>query len=61
MSFTPLRALIFFIISLPIGFIGVAFALAVMQGGVTAAAILPWALMIAACAGLLGGLQRGTQ
>lgn len=58
MKFVPLRALVFFLIGLPVGFIAVAFAFAVTQAGISAGAILPWALGIAAGSGLLGGLQR---
>jgi hypothetical protein len=58
MKFIPLRALVFFLIGLQVGFIVVAFAFAVSQAGVSAGAILPSALVMAAGAGLLGGLQR---
>ncbi len=58
MTLAPLRALVFFLIGLPVGFIGVAFVFAVTQAGISAGAILPWALGIAAGAGLPGGLQR---
>lgn len=58
MKLAPLRALVFFLTGLPVGFIGVAFAFAVTQAGISAGAVLPWALGTAAGAGLLGGLQR---
>ncbi|MEQ8405096.1 MAG: hypothetical protein RKE49_08355 [Oceanicaulis sp.] len=58
MTFKPLRALVFFVIGLPVGFIAAAFAFAVMQAGLSAAAILPWALAIAVAAGLLGGFWK---
>ena len=58
MSFTPLRALVFFAIGLPVGFIGVALVFAVTQTAISAPSVLPWALAIAAACGLLGGLQK---
>jgi hypothetical protein len=59
MIFAPLRALVFFLIGLPVGFVAVAFAVA--QAGISGGAILPWALVLAAGAGLLGGLQKAPQ
>jgi hypothetical protein len=58
MQFSALRALVFFLIGLPIGFIAVAFAFAVSQTAIAAGAILPWALAIAAGTGCVGGFQK---
>jgi hypothetical protein len=58
MQFIPLRALVFFLIGLPVAFIAVAFGFAVSQAGISAGSILPWALALSAGAGLLGGFQK---
>lgn len=60
-NFNPIRAFVFFAIGLPIGFIVVAFGVAVAQASISAAVILPWALLIAAGAGLIGGFRKAAQ
>ncbi len=58
MTYEPLRALVFFAIALPICFIAVAFAFAISQAGLSAGAILPWALGGAVSVGLIAGFKR---
>lgn len=58
MNFAPGRALVFAAIGLPIGFILTAFATAVMGRAVEAATIFPWALGMAAAAGIVAGFAR---
>lgn len=58
MTFAPGRALVLAALGLPIGFILTAFAMAVMGRAIEAATIFPWALGIAAAAGIVAGLAR---
>lgn len=58
MKFDPLRALIFFIIGCPIGFILTALGFAVTQTPITAPAVFPFAFAIAALTGMAGGFRK---
>jgi len=61
MKFVPLRALIFFIIGIPVGFILTALGFAVTQTQITAPAVFPFALGIAAVAGIAGSFQKAAE
>jgi hypothetical protein len=58
MSFTPIRALVFFVLGLPFGFIVTGLGFAVTQTPFAAATIAPWALAFAAVTGAIGGFQN---
>ncbi len=58
MNFTFARAVLFAAIGLPIGFIATALGFAVTETPISAPAIFPWALAVAALAGVVGGLLR---
>jgi hypothetical protein len=60
MKFSFVRALVFSLISLPLGFILTALGLAVTQSPIEASAIFPWALAIAVLAGCAGGFWRSS-
>lgn len=57
MKFSPLRAAVFFVIGLPVGFILAALGFAVARAPIEAGSVFPWALGLAAIAGLAGGLK----
>ncbi|MEZ6001562.1 hypothetical protein [Hyphomonas sp.] len=61
MKFVPIRTLIFFIIGFPIGFILTALGFAVTQTPISAPAIFPFALAIAALAGIAGSFQKAAE
>ena len=61
MKFVPVRTLIFFIIGFPVGFILTALGFAVTQIPITAPAVFPFALGIAALAGIAGSFQRAAE
>ena len=58
MTFSPGRALVFFMIGLPIGFILSALTFTILSREIEAPAIAPWALAIAAAVGLVAGLRK---
>ena len=58
MSFSFPRAVILFLISLPVGFILTALAFVVLQQPVAPVAILPWAVGLALISGLIAGFQK---
>ncbi|SMQ57829.1 hypothetical protein SAMN06297468_0061 [Altererythrobacter xiamenensis] len=58
MSFSPARALVFFVIGLPIGFILSALGFTILSRDISAPAIAPWALVIAAIGGIGAGLRK---
>ncbi|MEQ5786401.1 hypothetical protein J3454_00685 [Erythrobacter sp. NFXS35] len=58
MTFSPTRSLVFFVIGLPLGFILCALGFVTMAQPITAPAIAPWALSMAALIGLGAGVWR---
>ena len=60
MKFSFVRALVFSLISLPLGFILTALGFAVTQFPIEASAIFPWALSIALLAGCASGFWRSS-
>ena len=60
MKFSFARAVVFFLISLPIGFILTALGFAVTQSQIDASEIFPWALAFAVLAGCASGFWRSS-
>jgi hypothetical protein len=58
MNFSFARALLFFAIGLPLGFILTALGFAVTETPIAAPTIFPWALTIAVITGIAGGFWR---
>lgn len=61
MKFAPTRAFVFAMMGLPAGFILTALAFAVTESPISAPAIFPWALGLAAVAGIVGGLWKSAK
>ena len=58
MEFVPIRTVVFFVISFPVGFILTALVFTAAQTPISAPAIFPWALAIALTAGIAGGFRK---
>ncbi|MAK60546.1 MAG: hypothetical protein CMK09_06180 [Ponticaulis sp.] len=58
MNFSFLRALVIFMICLPVGFILTALAITLIQLPIAPHIILPWALSIALLVGLVAGFKN---
>lgn len=61
MQFSFARFLLFAMGGLPVGFILVALGFAVAGLSISAPQIFPWALGVAATAGVIGGLRRTSE
>lgn len=60
MTFRPLRAVLFLVLGLPVGFVLTAFGFAVVELAITGPAVFPWAIAIAVMLGIAGGFSKAT-
>ncbi|MBU2533351.1 MAG: hypothetical protein KKB37_11460 [Alphaproteobacteria bacterium] len=58
MKFSPVRALVFAVAGLPVGFILTALCFAVAEQPILAGEIFPWALAFSGVVGVIGGAWK---